>query len=66
PTSKDATSSGSSSSLNKVFVGLLAVVLAALLYNREYISRTLTPEGRGKGYLRADVERRDAVVTAFR
>ncbi|KAG6823161.1 hypothetical protein H0H87_001747, partial [Tephrocybe sp. NHM501043] len=55
-----------SSRFSKGFLGLAALVFAALLYNSDFFWQTLVPEGKGRSYLPADIEKRDAIVAAFK
>ncbi|KAG6909091.1 hypothetical protein DXG01_002072 [Tephrocybe rancida] len=59
-------STSSSSVFSKGFVGLAALVLAALLYNSEFFWQTIAPLRQGPPRLPADVEKRDTVVGAFK
>ncbi|KAG6878225.1 hypothetical protein C0992_008440 [Termitomyces sp. T32_za158] len=52
-------------SFNKLFLGIAAVVLALLLYNKEALLQTISAERREQVYLSADIAKRDAVVKAF-
>ncbi|KAG6839236.1 hypothetical protein H0H87_001350, partial [Tephrocybe sp. NHM501043] len=61
-TSPTSTSSG----FSKGFLGLAALVFAALLYNSDFFWQTLVPEGKGRSHLPADIEKRDAIVAAFK
>ncbi|KAG5732498.1 Mannosyl-oligosaccharide 1,2-alpha-mannosidase MNS3 [Termitomyces sp. T112] len=51
---------------SKVFLGLIVLIFAALLYNREALLQTVTSKGQKQIYLSADETKRDAVVDAFK